>query len=282
MKIKKQEHTCLHTDHAGIMWGMTPQGVAKPVGSQDLETVLRSAAYRIVGLPINYRLITQLYSQLIGRKAKAQVWVGSPEVCPSRNCEPAPLLSCLSVLDVHDNLHHRWHMLNSEAYNNFLLLNSVQEEGFSDLTLQIYNSHCLRPFCQFIEMNDAKAAINLIACIGDPRWYINPSRLHRLSRIESYFGLVPTQFSDSRDTARRQRFQTLIAAFESLPRDGLLWGEIAMRSQSKIANFKGYKLLLGFLIRNWLTKLTPLVHFDPVKFFVRTEAQSSYVHQFKD
>lgn len=282
MSVKQQEHTCLHMDQVGTIWGMTPQGVAKPVLSQDLENVLRAGAYRIVGLPVNYHLITQLYALLIRRKAKAQVWVGSPEVCPGRNCDPAPLLSCLSVLEVHDNLHHRWHTLNSETYNNFLLLNTLQEEGFSDLTLQIYNSHCLRPFCQFIGVNDAKAAIELIAHIGDPRWYINPSRPYRLSRIESYFGLVPTQFSDSRDTARRRRFQVLAAAFESLPNDSLLWGEVAMRPQAKIANLRGYKLLLGFLIRNWLTRLTPLDHFDPGKFFIRPEARSFFVRQFKD
>lgn len=279
--MKRSETTCLHMDQSGIIWGMTPQGAARPILSQDLDKVLRAGSYRIVGLPENYRLITQLYALLVRRKAKAPIWVGSPEVCPRRNCAPDLILSCLSVLEVHDNLHTRWHAVINETYNNFLLLGTLQQEGFSDLTTQIYNSHCLRPFCQFLGLNDVGLAIELIAHIVDPRWYINPSRPYRMSRLESYFGLVPTQLKTQRP-ARQRRFEALAEAFDALPSDSPLWGEVAARAESKSGRVRGYRMLLGFLARNWLARLTTLDHFDPTRFFVRPESRTLYIRQFKE
>jgi len=266
-------------DSDRIIWGMTPQGVAKPVKLRDLEEVLRAGNYRVVGLPTNYGLITELHALLMRRKAKAQIWIGSPEVCPRKNCQPAPLLSCLSVLEVHDNLHHRWHLLSSETYNNFLLLRALHDEGFSDLTGAIYNSHCLKPFCQFVGLTDWKLATNVIASIGDPRWYLNPKRPYRMTRLESYFGLIRSQLVDKRNVLRQQRRVALMQVLDSLPNDNWLWSELAARSLQRV---DGCKLLLGFLVRNWLTQLTPLDHFDPDRFFQHQEAKLSYFNQFKD
>lgn len=277
---KRHEHTCLHMDSEGTIWGMTPQGIAKPVKLRDLEELLRAGDYRVVGLPINYRLITELHSMLLKRKAKAQIWIGSPEVCPGKNCQPAPLLSCLSVLEVHDNLHHRWHPLSSETYNNFLLLRALHDEGFSDLTAAIYNSHCLRPFCQFVGLTDPQQAANVIASIGDPRWYLNPKRPYRMSRLESYFGLSPAQLAGKKSSLRHQRLAMLVDAFDSLENDSWLRSELTARTTAN--RYQGCRLLLGFLARNWLTQLTPLDHFDPDRFFQQQEAKLSYLTQFKD
>jgi hypothetical protein len=276
---KRYEHTCLHMDSERTIWGMTPQGVAKPVKLRDLEELLRAGDYRVVGLPINYGLITELHALLIRRKAKAQIWIGSPEVCFRKNCQPAPLLSCLSVLEVHDNLHHRWHPLSSETYNNFLLLRALHDEGFSDLTGAIYNSHCLRPFCQFVGLTDSKLAANIIASIGDPRWYLNPKRPYRMTRLESYFGLLRPQLSDVKNDLRQKRRLVLLEALDSLSSDSWLWSEIAVRA---LQPSDGCRLLLGFLARNWLTQLTPLDHFDPDRFFQQQEIKLSYLNQFKD
>lgn len=281
---KRHEHTCLHMDSEGTIWGMTPQGIAKPVKLRDLEELLRVGNYRVVGLPINYGLITELHALLMRKKAKAQIWIGSPEVCPGKNCQPAPLLSCLSVLEVHDNLHHRWHPLSSETYNNFLLLRALHDEGFSDLTAAIYNSHCLKPFCQFAGLTDWQLAVNVIASIGDPRWYLNPKRPYRTTKLESYFGLIPRQFRDKKNVFRLKRFEVLLQAFESLLPDSRLRLELSASSlvRSYPNEYRGCKLLLGFLVRNWLTQLTPLDHFDPDRFFQRQETKLSYFSQFKD
>jgi len=282
MNVMQHNHTCLHMDLEGTVWGLIPQGVASPVLSKDLEALFNSKSYRIVGLPVNYNLITQLYSLLIRRKTKAQLWVGSPKVCSAQNFEPLTILSCLSVLESHNNKHNCWHVLNTEMYNNFLLMSTLRSEGFSDLTAQIYNVHCLRPFFRFLGVNDINAPIELISHIGDPRWYINSNRPYRLSSIESYFGLSPKRQISSRDTLCQHRFKALVAVFELLPNDSILWGELMLHSKSKMKPLQGYKLLLGFLVRNWLTLLTSLEYFDPDKFFLKAESKSFYVRQFKD
>jgi len=277
---ERYEHTCLHMDSEGIIWGMTPQGITKPVKLRDLEELSRAGDYRVVGLPSNYRLITELHLMLLKLTAKAQIWVGSPEVCPGKNCQPAPLLSCLSVLGVHDNLHHRWHPLSSETYNNFLLLRALHDEGFSDLTAAIYNSHCLKPFCQFVGLADPQLAANVISNIGDPRWYLNPKRPYRTAKLESYFGLASTQLAGKKSVLRQKRLVTLMAAFNSLKRGSWLRSELT--AGTKTNKHQGCKLLLRFLARNWLTQLTPLDHFDPDRFFQQQEAKLSYLSQFKD
>jgi hypothetical protein len=277
---KPHEHLCLHMDPAGVIWRMTPQGVARPVIGQELEPMLRSDTYRIVGLPDNYRLITELYSLLVGRKSRAKIWIGSPEVCQDRDCAPEVLLTCLSVMEVHDNLHGRWHVLSPETYNHFLLLRALHDEGFSDLTLQIYNSHCVKPFCQFLGLHEPPRVIALLAQIGDPRWYLNPRRPYRLARLESYFGLVPAQFKDARDSPRKRRTRVLLELIESLPQTSCLFTELIARPNA--SEFKICRLLLGFLVRNWLTRLTPEDHFDPQLFFRHAATRADFVRQFKD
>lgn len=279
---KQREHTCLHADASGLVWGMLAQGKGQPVQSSELEEVLRSGTYRIIGVPDNYRLITELYNSLIQRNLRSKIWIGSPEICPHRNCTPRQLLSCLSVLGVHDNLHHRWHALTSKTYNNYLLLRAFREEGLSDLTQHIYSSHCLRPFFDFLGLYDAQRAVSLIAQIVDPRWFLNPRRPHRMSRLESYFGLLPTQFSRRSSAPQQQRFQSLQAVLSALSPTSFLRQEVPQGLDTESGQLRGCRLLLGFLARNWLAKLIPLEHFDPDRFFSHSAGRAEYNRLFKD
>lgn len=287
--MKRQELTCLHTHAGGDVWGVAGQGVAKPLPGFLSAIPVRGGAYRVIGLPENYRLITELHAAMVGKETGAQLWVGSPRLCCQQNGTVEQVLSCISVLDVHNSLCHSWHGMDSASYNNFLLLRTQQEGEEVELMEHIYSYHVTRPLFQFLGLNQPELAIALIGMIGDPRWYINPQRPYRLDRLESYFGLHPTQFAQSWDadfstplSPRNRRSVFLWKLMRALPPESFVLKELqglTFRFQDKLA---ACRRILGFVARNWLDELTNLGYFDPDVFFRQPEARDQYLRQFRD
>lgn len=287
--MKRQELTCLHTHAGGSVWGVAGQGVAKPLPGFLSSIPVRTGVYRVIGLPENYRLITELHAAMVGKETGAQLWVGSPQLCCQQNGTVEQVLSCISVLDVHNSLCHSWHGMDSTSYNNFLLLRTQQEGEDLELMEHIYSYHVTRPLFQFLGLNQPELAIELIGMIGDPRWYINPQRPYRLDRLESYFGLHPTQFAQSWDadfstplSPQHRRSVFLWKLLRALPPESFVLKEFAgltFRFQDKLA---ACRRILGFVARNWLDELTNLGYFDPDVFFRQPEARDQYLRQFRD
>lgn len=287
--MKRQELTCLHTHAGGDVWGVAGQGVARPLPGFLSSIPARTGIYRVIGLPENYRLITDLYVTLVDKETSAQLLVGSPQLCPQQTDTVEQVLSCISVLDVHNSLNHGWHRMDSTSYNNFLLLEAYRESADVELLEYIYSYHVTRPLFQFLGLNQPELAVALISMIGDPRWYINPQRPYRLDRLESYFGLHPTQFAQSWDadfstlpSPRNQRSMFLWKLMRALPPESFVLKEIhglTFRFQDKLA---ACRRILGFVARNWLDELTNLGYFDPDVFFRQPEARDQYLRQFRD
>lgn len=287
--MKRQELTCLHTHPGGDFWGVSGQGVARLVPELLPAISLRSGTYRVIGLPENYRLITELYTALVDKETGAQLLVGSPQLCPQQTGTVEQVLSCISVLDVHNSLNHGWHRVDSTSYNNFLLLRASQESEDVELLEYIYSYHVTRPLFQFLGIRQPELAIELLRLIGDPRWYLNPQRPYRLDRLESYFGLHPTQFARSWDadfstpmSERNRRSVFLWKLLRSLPPESFVLQELdglTFRFQDRL---QACRRILGFVARNWLAALAHPGYFDPDVFFRKPEARNHYLRQFRD
>lgn len=287
--MKRQELTCLHTDQAGTLWCVTAQGIIRPLPGPLPPIPLRAGVYRVIAVPENYRLITELYSSLISKETNATLLVGSPDICPHQGQDAAQILSGLTVLSVHNSLCNTWHAMNSHSYNNFLLLRAQHERQTADQLEVVYSNHHLRSVFQFLGLHQVELAARLTALIGDPRWYINPQCPYSMDRLESYFGLKPSQFratwnlltSISIDS-RAERTLFLWRVLNTLPENNHIERELPKGGTSFDRKRRACRLLLGFVARNWLAEVLHSGYFDPYKFFQRADARDSYISQFRD
>lgn len=282
--MKRQELTCLHTHPGGDVWGVSVQGVARPIKGFLPAIPLRAGAYRVIGMPENYRLITELYSALIGKETNATLLVGSPWICPQQRDTVEQVLSCVSVLDVHNSLCNTWHAMDSASYNNFLLLRTHQETGNSELLEHIYSYHLTRPLFQFLGLNQFELAVELLRLIGDPRWYLNPQRPYRMDRLESYFGLHVSQFVewDADAPQVNPRTAVLLKILRALPPESFAHRECAKIGLLRFCRLYGCRRILSFVARNWLAVLAHPGYFDPDVFFRHRETRDHYLQQFRD
>jgi hypothetical protein len=284
-----QELTCLHAAQDGEIWSVEPGGNPRPFLYLNNPMRLRSGTYRVVGCPANFKLITELYSTLNKREDESIVLVGSPTICQGQNQGVEQILACISTLNVHDNLKNCWHAVGSRTFNT-LLLQYFHAEGINDLVGNIYGHHCLKRYFSFMGLNSLKLAAQLISEIVDPRWYFNPRRPYRLSRLESYFGLKPAQFRRVRGedasrlhaNANQQRTLLLLDIVKSLPEDGFVVTEAAGIQDEVVRIAFMCRQVLGFIARGWLTELGLPGYLDPVKFFKQTGNVADYRRQFKE
>jgi len=287
-----QELTCLHTAQDGEIWSIEAGGNPRPFLYLNNPIRLRSGTYRIVGCPANFKLITDLYSALNRLKDDSIVLVGAPTICQCQNQGVDEILSCISTLNVHDNLKHCWHVADSKMFNTLLLLHYFHIEGINDLVGNIYDQHCLKHYLNFMGLNSMKLAVQLIAEIVDPRWFLNPMRPYRFSRLESYFGLKPAQFyricgdnaSPLHLNENQQRTLLLLDIVKNLPEDGFVVTEAAAAGLSNELARTVFmcRQVLGFVARSWLTEIGLPSYFDPVKFFKQKGNVADYRRQFKE
>lgn len=281
--------SCLHTDCSGVVWGMTPRGVAGPIKPTSLASRLSSGVYRVIGAPENYRLITELYSTLIGKELNARLLVGSPHLCSGRKPTVEQVLSGVSILSVHDAVHNSWHRIDSKGYNNFLLLRTYQEEGVNDLLEHIFEYHESRAAFRFLGLTCNKLILQLLSAIGDPRWYLNAQRPYRMSRLESYFGLLPVQFHQAwsgsnlmSSCPRAKRTLLVLAIVRALPADSFVFSELGRGGRESGRMLQACRIVLGFVARSWLAGLANSGYLDPNVFFRRAEVRNRYLQQLRD
>lgn len=289
--MTRQELTCLHTAQDGEIWSIEAGGNPKPFLHLDNPLRLRSGTYRVIGCPANYQLLTELFSALNRKDEESRILIGSPQICRYRNQTCKEVLSCLSVLNTHDGLKNRWHVMNNQLYNNYLLLWYFNTEGVSDVVINIFRHHCLKKTFSFLGLNSMKLAVYLISEIVDPRRFLNSRRPYRLSRLESYFGLKPGQFRELWNPAASPTFDLpphqmravlLMDIVRNLPREGWVASETQDIQDEMQQLLRSCRLVLGFVVRNWLRELGVPGYFDPQKFFKQVGNQADYRRQFED
>lgn len=288
--MTEQPYTCLHGNEDGSVLCANAHGSTLTLTQEQFRAVMRRPGfYRIVAVPDNYRLITEVYSSLVGKGTKSRLLVGSPLICRQRKQTADQVLNCLAVLDVHDSVSNTWHVMNSNLYNNYLLLRTYLEEGVSDLTRTIYKHHCLKPTFDFMGVHDLEQVLATIALIVEPRWYINVARPYRLSGFERYFGLLPRQFNGfwecsiaSPDDDGFQRTACLTRLVHGIDRNNFVLQDLETGLDGPNMTLKACRKVLSFVVRNWLSSLTRSTYFDPALFFKQAEARNAYLHRFRE
>ena len=290
--------TCIHIDHDGTTWVITPEGIPTQVVGKYRPSKLLSTVYRVIGIPQNYKIIISLYLALISKEIKGKLLVGAPSICHRYHNSSLQLLNCVSLLNAHDNLPHTWHNVDSASYRNFLLLQVKQEQIYDsspklqDRVQHWYSQHVTYPFWQFLKIEQhSDLLIDILASIVDPRWYFNVSHPNRLTRLDNHFGLMPfanfSKFWNLRIRkktaeldAKQDRTRLLVEAVKALPADSPLLLDLSCDITDKKEVHKACKRLLHFIVRNWLAGTMEHADFDPRVFFSNKQVKDSFLKQF--
>ena len=283
-------YTCLHGGDSGSVLCASAHGGTLALTRDQFRAVMRRPGlYRIMAIANNYRLITEVYSSLVDKGTKSSLLVGSPLICRQRKQTADQILNCFVVLDVHDSVSNTWHVMDSNLYNNYLLLRTYLEEGVSDLTRTIYKHHCLKPAFDFMGIHDLEPVLATIALIVEPRWYVNIARPYRLSSFERYFGLLPKQFNRFwecsnvlSDDNKFQRTACLAKLVHAMDRNNFVLQDLETGPDGPSTTLKACRRVLSFVVRNWLSSLTFSTYFDPALFFKQTDARNAYLRRFRE
>lgn len=264
-----RQFICLQSDSDGDIW--IARSGSKPKKFSDISnpTRMSSGVYCVLGVPQNFWLITELYSTVKRMREESTVLIGARSLC-QENTPTLSTLSRISVMRVHDCLLNRWHAMDSLLYNHYLLLQLAQSDNLSELTKNVYRNHCMRPYFDFLGINDATKAIAFLACLQEPRWFLSTSKPKRLNAVESFFGLTA-----SSNKAASKHLDVLNDLRLSLPTRSFLIGDGVDATRSN-------RLLLHFLVRSWLEALGQSGYFNPDKFFSSQSGAllQSYKRQF--
>lgn len=283
-----QELTCLHTAQDGQIWSVNSDGNPQIYPHLGNPAMVRAGTYLALGCPENYRLITQLYSTLNQKDDAYCFLVGSPAACKGHNQNVAQVLSRLSSLSVQGSLVNCWHRADGKIFNTLLLLQYFHLEGVNDLVRNVFDHNCLQRSFDFMGLDSLELAVQLMAEIVDPRWFLNPKRPHSLSRIESYFGLKPAQFRKACGpalipaTANHRRALLLLDIVKELPKDRFVETETRQIENENVRKVAMCRRVLGFIVRSWLTELQLPGYFDPGKFFKQAGNLADYQRQLEE
>jgi len=178
--------------------------------------------------------------------------------------------------------------MGSKTFSTLLMLRYYREEGINDLVSNVFNSHCSKAYFDFMGLTSSRLAVQLIAEIVDPRWFLNPRRPYSLSRFESYFGLKPAQFQRVCGPGlllvddNHRRSLLLLDIIRKLPASSFVLTETKHIRSENVKRVTMCRLVLGFVVRNWLTELQLAGYFDSGKFFKQAGNEDDYRRQFKE
>lgn len=281
--MTQRDQICLHTDPDGIVWGMTSSGLPRPIGDSISKGPFWPAVYRVAAAPCNYRLLVELHSALTGKDIQATLLVGKPTLARG---VVSDVLDRLSLLEVHDNTPHTWHPMTRPMFNHYLLLRQAHEQGYGDHLEYMLNHHQMRHALKFLGVQSAPLAVELLATIGDPRWFINPNRPHRMDCLYSYFRLMPRQFAsvlvrEPRMPPGCRRGRLLLEILSDLRPDSFLFRELDQATALQHA-MRSCRKILGFVAYNWLELLTNgAASFDVDRFFQDNDNRRHYRTVFR-
>lgn len=213
-KIIDSSYLKVTSNEDGNIWIIDGDKMPKKVSSSPEEfigDVMGSDKHkfvRVLASPVNYNLITKL----CGLKAKGQIeslQIATPSLMQSKRPESSLLRMRLCTLPASLGGFHESTTDDFAIYTMARLarvLKTVElkiESCKGKVPIKVRNehskvvlamteavtNHSVWPYLSFIDSIDPVIAGVVLASIGDPRWFINPDRPDRLSKLYSWMGL---------------------------------------------------------------------------------------------
>lgn len=189
----------LYTDNNGVLWynNGREHSASSVNGSIDdflTQTWLSKdvTKIKVLGHRSTANLICKLYEaqQPQSKTLLAAVHVGSPAVLGSKlRANPLMTFSAMDELVLPASC-GGWHELCEQDYRQYDLVRQLDADKELTATLHLkLRAHPAYPAVSFIPTVNYLASAQFLAEIVDPRWFVDPLKPDRTSRLRSYFGM---------------------------------------------------------------------------------------------
>jgi hypothetical protein len=281
MRVVTDATLKVHTDaKTGSVWLIDGDGPPGDTGRDSerfaAELPPGPLTVRVLGFRENARLISSLYRRRPAHPGLS-VEVGRPVVVPWEQLDgqgPEHVLFEIRQLAVQcPSSMGGWHALTDREYAGYALT-ALLNSGPADAhhVADLLGRHAAWPALSFITHLDLQATAQVLAEIGDPRWFIDPERPDSMSRLRSYFGLPPAE--GARTSARRAHRRDLLRRawarpFADIREPGaFLWRHAKCHHSAARAELATSQYFLAYLRHSWLDSLCG----DAVRKYVREGA----------
>ncbi len=189
----------LHVDDNGYVWYVscidTPQNSGKLVDTFMYSSPLlrMSSNVRVLGLPQNAELITNLYLRKRQREL-GSILIAGPNVCESGLELRDPYIVLMRMREAFlTSACGGWHQMTDADYATYALVAKTRQSTtwFDTPARAFYNAHPAYTALQFIPNISNNDAASLLSLIVDPRWYVDRRIPEKASKLELYLGLTP-------------------------------------------------------------------------------------------
>lgn len=251
-----------------------------------LEEELRTTSYeqvRMLGTSRNAAGIVWLHARLADSPS-CQLMIASPDICFTQDELDNPVISlnrmrqCLrpaSLGGFHRCTEHDMHMYR-------LVL--VSEAGLSDNTLvTMATKHPAWHDLSFVSTLNPVAAAKLLACIVDPRWYINMDHPTRLSKLKMYLGLTPANIqrwrnNENATSVRVKRCGLVLSAWGApagMPTNAdmrkpgnFIWRRAIEKDGELRGLLRGCSMFISYCVHTWHQQIASTTSGQQIEFFL--------------
>lgn len=286
----------LHTDAAGVVWygrdnlpalssGEDPDGFVR-----RMAVPLRSAGViRIVGSQQNARLIVvvQQLRQLKGISGR-RLLLASPRAFGIGSA--TEILHRLWQPDLSCRVSASFHEMTQLDFASYLLADAVNTGTLTpEKSLRLISYHPVWVALSFIPTLHLESACRLITAIMDPRWFRHDDRPSRLSCLNAYLGLTPTNvhaYLKRKIEYFRYADRFAIVAdcwFKRATRDlrednpaNFLFRIVSAARNPEMGMLRACEKLVRFVCETWLASLSKHYEFVPEMFFHSKEEIEAY------
>lgn len=226
-KIIDSSYLKVTSDEDGKIWVIDGDKMPKKVGigvGEFVDSMLGSKEHkfvRVLASPLNYPLITKLYQlKKVGNIDSVQI--ATPLLMQKNRPESSLLRMRLCTLPASLGGFHEVTCDDFAMYTLAGMVDSLRkvelnkkkdgsltlksQKEYDKLCLSITDLLAAQPiwsYVSFIDSLDPVLMAAVLTSIGDPRWFINPDRPDRLSKLYSWMGLSGDRSCDGKTYRRK-------------------------------------------------------------------------------
>lgn len=208
----------LFADSCNVVWFGTSKEQGKAhVSELSIADFLKNGwvqtaeRIRLLGCPSNARLICALYEDRLTDPTRSSpiIQIGTPTAIPAdaRN-DPPRIITAMDELRLPSSC-GGWHELTEHDYAAYSLAVHSQGQTSSTAIMELLERHPAYPAVSFIPTFSPLDAAKLLSEILDPRWFVDPIKPDRTSRLRNYLGMridiIEKMFTETAPNARQAR-----------------------------------------------------------------------------
>lgn len=243
----------VHRSLTGEVW-TAPGRQAPAVAAGDLLSFVSTDEWRayplvrVFGCQANVKLITGIWD---AKRTQQQLQLATPQVCHDRQELQNPEIAlwrarqCLRSPSLGG-----WHTVTD---GDIVTYHMAAAAPGSAARAAMLARHPVWSALNFLQVWDPVAVADLLAAVLDPRWFVDPEKPDRISRLQAFLGQHPGAVKTPEAASRRQLVRQ--AWFANGKPDIQSPGAFLWRRYIEHGELKAGRTFVAYLMRAWQAEL---------------------------